>query len=201
MSLVSVLHELVCADARLSPTDHNELHLKESDTSASLNKVILKFGNSEHLACVALDFRVSGGNKKRSSCLSEILNAESPHPLRAACDSLLCIEKDDLCHLIHIEMKSGNDTKRAIEQLRNSRCFSRFLRELAEHWYGVKLPKCQEWFVVLTSGRSLTARRRKTSISPDARPPMERPSNDPNRPTIFAIQNEGRIHIGKFFRS
>ena len=44
MSLVTVLHDLVCADARLSPTNGNELHLIETDASASLRKVILALG-------------------------------------------------------------------------------------------------------------------------------------------------------------
>jgi hypothetical protein len=41
MSLVSVLHDLVCAEARISPSNGNELHLLETDASASLRKVVL----------------------------------------------------------------------------------------------------------------------------------------------------------------
>ncbi len=199
MSLASVLHELVCVEARLSPTNDNELHLKEGDPSASLKKVILALGKHDVTSCVALDFRLSVGSKKRPSCLSEILNASSQHPLRAACDSLLCVEKGGVCHLIHIEMKSGDDTKRAINQLRNSRCFSRFLRELADQWYGIKPHDCREWFVLLTSGRKSATKKRKTAVSPHSRSPMEIPSDDPSSPSIFSIQNEGRIHVGKFF--
>ena len=200
MSLVTVLHDLVCADARLSPTNGNELHLIETDASASLRKVILALGNKDRSACVALDFQVKAGTKKKSSCLSEVLNPECQHPLRAACDALLCVERKGVCHLIHIELKSGDDTKRAIGQLRNSRCFSRFLRELAEHWYGIKQPY-QEWFVLLTSGKKSAIKRRKTSVSPDSFAPMETPSKDPTSPTIFSLQNEDRIHVGKFFQS
>jgi hypothetical protein len=93
MSLVSVLHDLVCAESRISPTNGNELHLLETDASASLKKVILSLGNNGRCACVALDFQVIAGTKKKSSCLSEVLNTESQHPLRAACDALLCIER------------------------------------------------------------------------------------------------------------
>lgn len=199
MSLVSILHELVCEDARLWPTNDHELHLKETDASASLKKVILDLAKHERFACVALDFRVKSGIRHRPSCLSDALNPVATHPLRAACDALLCIEHDAMCHLIHIELKSGNDRARAIQQLRNSRCFSRFLRELAEHWYCNKPRECKEWFVLLTSDKKLAARKRKTSLSRDSRPPSERPSNDPCKPTIFSVLNEQRIHVGKFF--
>jgi hypothetical protein len=201
MSLVSVLHDLVCAEARISPTNGNELHLLETDASASLRKVVLALANNERSACVALDFQVAAGTKRRSSCLSEVLNPDSPHPLRAACDALLCIERGDTCHVIHIELKSGDAEKRAIDQLSNSRCFSRFLRDLAVQWYGIKPQAYQEWFVLLTSGKKTNARKRKTSVSPEAYAPMEKPSKDPKKPTIFSLQNEGRIHIGKFFQS
>lgn len=200
MSLVSILHDLVCKDARLFPANENELHLKETDPSASLKKVVLSLAKHERFACVALDFRVKTERSHRPSCLSDVLNPDGKHPLRAACDALLCIEKDEVCHLIHIELKSGDDRQRAIYQLRNSRCFSRFLLELADHWHRARPRECKEWFVLLTSGRRNAARKRKTLISLDSLPPNERPSNDPCKPTVFSIQNDQRIHVGRFFR-
>jgi hypothetical protein len=97
-------------------------------------------------------------------------------------------------------LKSGDNEKRAIGQLCNSRCFSRFLRELAIQWYEIEPQAYQEWFVLLTSGKRANTRKRKTSVSPEAYAPMEKPSNDPKKPTIFSLQNESRIHIGKFLQ-
>jgi hypothetical protein len=198
MSLAHVLHDLVCKEARLNPTGTHELHLKETDASATLKKVIVELRKGDVVACAALDFRHSGSSK-RPSCLSDVLNPASVHPLRAACDALLCIEKDDVCHLIHIELKSGDD-KRAIGQLCNSRCFSRFLRELAHQWHGVALSDCREWFVLLTSGPKAAARKRRTPVSAQSRPPMERASRDPSKPATFSVKDGGRIHVGKFFQ-
>ena len=197
MNLASVLHDLVCAEARLSPTGGHELHLKETDPSATLKKVIVDLRKDDLVSCIALDFRLTG-RSARPSCLSDVLNPESIYPLRAACDALLCIEKDNVCHLIHIELKSGDD-KRAIGQLRNARCFTRFLRELALEWHSVTPPDCREWFVLLTSGPKAAARKRKTPITSQARPPMERASQNPSKPATFSIVDGGRIHVGKFF--
>lgn len=199
MSFVGVLHDLVCADARISPTGDNQLHLKELDSSATLKKVVIILEQGSSSSCVALDFKVAS-RKNRSSCLSDVLNPDSSHPLRAACDAIVCVEKNTATHLIHIELKSGDD-KRCSGQLRNSRCFSRFLRELACEWYGIKTASYQEWFVLLTSGRRAVARKRKTPIKIDSRPVMERPSNNPDKPATFVVENDSKVHVGNFFRS
>ena len=169
MSFASVLHDLVCKDARLFPTENHELHLMETDPSVSLKKVIVGLRKDEVISCIALDFKIpTSVAKSRSSCLSEVLNPESKHPLRAACDALVCIEKNNVCHLIHVELKSGDD-KRAVGQLSNSGCFSRFLRDLARNWHGVTTSDCREWFVLLTSGPKAAARK-AAAVKPNIPP-------------------------------
>ena len=200
MSLASVLHDLVCPEARLTPTQAREFHLTESDPVATLKKVIVVVEREAEVSCVSLDFKLQNpqGNKKRPSCLSEILNPDSPFPLRAACDALLCIQKRDFCHLIHIELKSGDDN-RAIRQLGNSKCFSRFLRELANHWHGIDTRNCKEWFVLLTGGKKAFARKRKTSVSIDSRPAIERPKSDPANPAVFCVYDGQKLYANQFY--
>lgn len=200
MSFSKILHELLCVDARMHTANEGEIHLKEGDPTATLRKVILDLYGEDCFSCVALDFKVKAGRSNHPSCLSELLNPHHSYPLLASCDALLCIEKDTVCHLIHIELKSGNDKAQAIKQLRNSRCFSKFLLELAAEWHDIKPNKCISWFVVFTGGRKAAVRKRKTSVNLNSVPALERPSNNPLSPSIISVTDGSRVHVGRLFR-
>ena len=53
MSFTSVVHDLLESEARLAPTEAGELHLEETEPSASLKKVIIQL--PKHLPAASFD--------------------------------------------------------------------------------------------------------------------------------------------------
>ena len=199
MTFTSVVHDLLESEARLAPTGAGELHLEETDPSASLKKVIIQLPTQLTSASFALDFKVQRYKGKSPACLSEVLNASGPHPLRAACDAVICLEDGSDTHIIHIEIKSSKDT-RAIGQLRNSKRFTQFLRGLAEEWHGIEGTFC-EWFVILQGDNGRSTRKRKTSIGKSSYPRSQQPSGKADNPAIISVRSGDRLHLGRLYNS
>ncbi len=199
MTFTSVVHGLLESDARLAPTEAGELHLEETDPSASLKKVIIQLPAQLSSAAFALDFKIQRSKGKSPACLSEVLNASGPHPLRAACDAVICLEDGPHTHVIHIEIKSSKD-KRTIGQLRNSKRFTQFLRGLAEEWHGIS-GTFSDWFVILLGDGREPSRKRRTSISKSSYPSSQQPSRSAQNPAIISVQSGDRLHLGRLYNS
>lgn len=198
MTFTTVVHDLLEKDARLIPTEAGQLHIEEADPSASLKKVVIQFPQNYSAMAFSLDFKVTRNKSKSPACLSEVLNASGAHPLRAACDAVICVDEGTRTHIIHIEMKSGKARQRAVQQLRNSRCFTRFLRGLAEEWHGLGDRKFLEWFVLLRDDRT-TTRKRGTRIAKTSYPRSQQPSNCPSNPATFSVKTGSSLHLGLLF--
>lgn len=199
MTFTTIVHNLLHPEARIQPCEQGELHVIEADSSASLKKVIIQMPKKEvSIAAFALDFKIQRVKGSSPACLSEILNADCMHPLRSACDAVICVDEGSTTHLIHIEMKSRMD-KRAINQLRNSKRFTQFLRGLAEEWHGVS-GNYLEWYVLLLGIKEKSTRKRKTAISRAANPQAQPPSKDSTKPAIFMMKSGDRIHLGQLYK-
>jgi hypothetical protein len=174
-----------------------DAYLTETDTMAKLNKVRVTGLTSKVLVLHIDSCRKIGRGRTRLDCMSPLFRTANTGDHNRSCDFVLLEEADGgKCNLYYVEMKS-TDSSGYSRQFKSTQCFLRYVREVLERLYEIKMEIGEERFILLKvkekPGFPKKPFQHRRERSSDA--------NAPESPYTHLLHNEEEIRYAKLIRN
>lgn len=170
--------------------------INETDETTKLHKVTLS-----ELGPGMLVLKVDEGRKVKHNgrlvavCMSPLLTTTGDTTHNRACDVVIVRELSGATgELYYIDLKSDSPTSYE-GQFISTRCFFRYVQELARQFLAVEMTICKERFIILhtdTSGARRSLGKQKTRFGPKA-------ANGPNEPDKYIVRDGEIVRCTSLF--